>query len=139
MAKVRVKAFQSEVFDGVVDLIGSQVDEHTRTVKLRVQVKNEQRKLKPGMFAEAEISVRLEGSVTAVPSSAVLSDDGKAFIFQHWKDDFWVRRDVQVGEDQGGMVEVLNGITKGATVVSRGAFMLKSDILREKMGAGCAD
>jgi cobalt-zinc-cadmium efflux system membrane fusion protein len=37
------------------------------------------------------------------------------------------------------MVEVLNGITKGATVVSRGAFMLKSDILREKMGAGCAD
>lgn len=139
MAKVRVKAFQSEVFDGVVDLIGSQVDEHTRTVKLRVQVKNEQRKLKPGMFAEAEISVRLEGSVTKVPSSAVLSDEGKAFIFQLWKKDLWVRRDVRVGEDQGGMVEVLNGISKGATVVSRGAFMLKSDILREKMGAGCAD
>jgi len=138
-AKVRVKAFEGEVFDGIVDLIGSQVDEHTRTVKLRVQVKNEQRKLKPGMFAEAEIFVRLEGSVTTVPSSAVLSDEGKAFIFQHWKDDFWVRRDVRVGEEQGGMVEVLNGISKGATVVSRGAFMLKSDILREKMGAGCAD
>ena len=138
-AKVRVKAFESEVFDGLVDLIGSQVDEHTRTVKLRVQVKNEQRKLKPGMFAEAEISVRLEGSITAVPSSAVLSDEGMAFVFQHWKDDFWVRRDVQVGREQGGMVEVLNGIPEGATVVSRGAFMLKSDILREKMGAGCAD
>ena len=91
------------------------------------------------MFAEAEISLRLEGSITAVPSSAVLSDEGKAFIFQHWKKDLWVRRDVRVGKDQGGMVEVLNGIPKGATVVSRGAFMLKSDILREKMGAGCAD
>jgi len=139
LAKVRVKAFEGEVFDGVVDLIGSQVDEHTRTVKLRVQVKNEERKLKPGMFARAEISVPLEGSITAVPSSAVLSDEGKAFVFQLWKENLWVRRDVRVGEDQGGMVEVLNGITKGATVVSRGAFMLKSDILREKMGAGCAD
>jgi cobalt-zinc-cadmium efflux system membrane fusion protein len=138
-AKVRVKAFEGEVFDGVVDLIGSQVDEHTRTLKLRVQVKNEQRKLKPGMFAEAEISVPLEGSITAVPSSAVLSDEGKAFVFQHLKDDLWVRRDIQVGQDQAGMIEVLSGVPQGVTIVSRGGFMLKSDILREKMGAGCAD
>jgi cobalt-zinc-cadmium efflux system membrane fusion protein len=138
-AKVRVKAFEGEMFDGMGDLIGSEVDEHTRTVKLRVQVKNEQHKLKPGMFAEAEISIRLKGSITAVPSSAVLSDEGKAFVFQQWKDDLWIRHDVQVGEDVGGIVEVLNGLPKGATVVSRGGFMLKSDILREKMGAGCAD
>ncbi|MHC4174616.1 MAG: efflux RND transporter periplasmic adaptor subunit [Planctomycetota bacterium] len=139
LAKVRVKAFQAEVFDGVVDLIGSQVDEHTRTVKLRVQVKNEERKLKPGMFAEAEITVSLKDNITVVPSSAILSDEGETFVFQHWKEDLWVRRDVPVGRNQGGFVEVLNGIPKGTIVVSRGAFMLKSDILREKMGAGCAD
>jgi len=138
-AKVRVKAFEGEVFEGVVDLIGSEVDEHTRTVKLRVQVKNQQRKLKPGMFAEAEISIRLKGSMTAVPSSAVLSDEGKAFVFQHFKEDLWIRRDVRIGRDQGDMIEVLSGIPQGATIVSRGGFMLKSDILREKMGAGCAD
>jgi len=34
---------------------------------------------------------------------------------------------------------VLEGLPAGATVIARGAFMLKSDILREKMGAGCAD
>jgi len=138
-AKVRVKAFEGEVFDGVVDLIGSQLDEHTRTVKLRVQVKNEERKLKPGMFAEAEISIPLKGSITAVPSSAVLSDEGKAFVFQHWKNDLWVRRDVAVGSKYGDFVEILSGIPKGVTIVTGGAFMLKSDILREKMGAGCAE
>jgi len=138
-AKVRVKAFEGEVFDGVVDLVGSQVDEHTRTVKLRVQVKNDQRKLKPGMFAKAEISIPLQGSITAVPSSAVLSDEGKAFVFQHWKSDLWVRRDVAVGSKYGDFVEILSGIPKGATIVTGGAFMLKSDILREKMGAGCAE
>ena len=139
VAKVRVKAFESEVFDGIVDLIGSQVDEHTRTIKVRVQVRNEERRLKPGMFAEAEISVPLKGNITAVPSSAILSDEGKTFVFQRWKDDLWVRRDVRLGRNQGGFAEVLNGIPRGATVVTRGAFMFKSDILREKMGAGCAD
>ncbi len=138
-AKIRVKAFESETFNGVLDLIGSQVDEHTRTIKVRVQVRNEEHKLKPGMFAEAEISIPLKGNITAIPSSAVLSDEGKTFVFQHWKDDLWMRRDVHLGRNQGGFAEVLNGITKGAKIVTRGAFMLKSDILREKMGAGCAD
>jgi cobalt-zinc-cadmium efflux system membrane fusion protein len=138
-AKVRVKAFEGEVFDGVVDLIGSEVDKHTRTVKLRAQVKNMQRKLKPGMFAEAEISIPQTGKMTAIPSSAVLSDEGKSFVFQHFKDDLWIRRDVQVGEELGGFVEVLSGVPQGTKIVSHGAFMLKSDILREKMGAGCAD
>jgi len=138
-AKVRVRAFEGELFNGVVDLIGSEVDEHTRTVKLRVQVKNQHHKLKPGMFAEAEIPIPLKGNMTAVPSSAVLSDEGKTFVFQHFKEDLWIRRDVRVGRNQGDMIEVLSGIPLGATIVSRGGFMLKSDILREKMGAGCAD
>jgi len=138
-ANIRVKSFGTEAFKGVVDLIGSQVDEHTRTIKVRIQVRNERGKLRPGMFAEAEIVVSVAGSITAVPSTAVLSDDGKTFVFQHWKDDLWVRRDVRVGKSQGGLVEILDGVPKDATVVARGGFMLKSDILRAKMGAGCAD
>jgi cobalt-zinc-cadmium efflux system membrane fusion protein len=138
-AKVRVKAFESEVFDGVVDLIDSQVDEHTRTIKVRIQINNEERKLKPGMFAEVEISVPLKGSVMVVPAGAVVSDEGKTFVFQHLKDDLWMRQDVRVGGNQAGVVEVLDGLPPGATVIARGAFMLKSDILKEKMGAGCAD
>ncbi len=138
-AKVRVKAFTPDVFDGTLDLIGSQVDEHTRTIKVRVHVMNADRKLKPGMFAEVEISIPLEGRVTVVPAGAIVRDEGKTFVFQHWKDDLWMRCDVQVGGSQGGLVEVLDGLQAGATVIARGAFMLKSDILREKMGAGCAD
>jgi cobalt-zinc-cadmium efflux system membrane fusion protein len=102
-------------------------------------VKNEERKLKPGMFAEAEISIPLKENALIVPSSAVVSDEGKSFVFQHLKDDLWMRRDVRVGKNQGGFIEILSGLPKNATIVTGGAFMLKSDILREKMGAGCAD
>jgi cobalt-zinc-cadmium efflux system membrane fusion protein len=138
-AKVQVKAFENEKFEGIVDLIDNEIDKHTRTVKVRVQVFNDELKLKPGMFSEAEISIPLERQVITVPASAVLSDKNESFVFQHWKDDLWVRRNVVIGERRGDFVDILEGIATGSIIVTRGAFMLKSDILREKMGAGCAD
>ncbi|KKL69212.1 hypothetical protein LCGC14_2117220 [marine sediment metagenome] len=136
---MQVKAFTGNEFEGVVDLVGNLMDEHTRTVKIRVQVKNPEGKLRPGMFAEVEVMIPGQGRMTAVPRNAIMSDAGRNFVFQHWKEDLWVRRDVTVGSIHGDFAEILSGIPKGATIVTGGAFMLKSDILREKMGAGCAD
>ena len=138
-AVVHVKAFRSNEFEGVVDLVGDLMDEHTRTVKIRAQVKNPEGKLRPGMFAEVEVMIPGEGYMTAVRRNAIMSDAGENFVFEHWKDDLWVRRDVTVGSVHGDYAEILGGIGKGTTIVTGGAFMLKSDILREKMGAGCAD
>ncbi|MBM4103139.1 MAG: efflux RND transporter periplasmic adaptor subunit [Planctomycetes bacterium] len=138
-AIVQVKAFEGNEFEGVVDLVGNLMDEHTRTVKIRVQVNNPESKLRPGMFAEVGVMIPGEGHITTVPRNAIMSDAGETFVFQHWKKDLWVRRDVTVGSIQGDFAEILSGVPTGATIVTRGAFMLKSDILREKMGAGCAD
>ena len=138
-AIVQVKAFTANEFEGVVDLVGNLMDEHTRTVKIRVQVKNPESKLRPGMFAEVEVMIPGQGRIAAVPRNAIMSDAGENFLFQHWKEDLWVRMDVTVGSIQGDFAEILSGVPIGATIVTSGAFMLKSDILREKMGAGCAE
>jgi len=137
-AIVKVTAF-ANAFGGLVDLVGSTVDEKTRTVKVRVQVKNEQGKLRPGMFAAVDIPLAEGKKVALVPRQAILSDEGQTFAFVHWKDDLWLRRDVNVGKPQGDMVEILSGLSAGEKVVASGGFLFKSDILREKMGAGCAD
>jgi cobalt-zinc-cadmium efflux system membrane fusion protein len=126
-------------FPGTVDLISSIVDEHTRTAKLRIRVANKDGRLRPGMFVHAEIVVPAEGRSTVVPREAVLSDEGKHFVFQHWKNDLWVRRDVKLGTRRGRYVEIVAGLPRDARIVTGGAFMLKSDVLRGKMGAGCAD
>jgi cobalt-zinc-cadmium efflux system membrane fusion protein len=138
-ATVRVRAFEPEVFNGVVDFVGNMMDEHTRTVKMRVQLKNPEGKLRPGMFVDVEVAIRESGRVAAVPLSAVMSDAGKDFVFQQWKNGLWVRRDVAVGNKYGSLVELLDGVSTGSKIVTGGAFMLKSDVLRKKMGAGCAD
>jgi cobalt-zinc-cadmium efflux system membrane fusion protein len=138
-ATVKVKAFESDEFTGEVDFVGNLMDEHTRTVKIRVQVKNPENKLRPGMFADVQIPIPLGGQMLAVPQTAVMSDTGENFVFQHWKNDLWVRQDVAIGDRYGNLIELLSGLPQGAKIVTGGAFMLKSDVLREKMGAGCAD
>lgn len=137
-AAVKVTAF-ADVFPGAVDLLDSAVNETTRTVKVRVQVRNEQGKLRPGMFAAVDVPLTEGKKVALVPRQAVLSDEGLTFAFVHWKDDLWLRRDVNVGKSQGEMVEILSGLSAGDRVVAGGGFLFKSDILRAKMGAGCAD
>ena len=81
-AVVRVKAFAAGEFEGEVDLLGNLMDEHTRTIKMRVQVKNPENKLRPGMFADVEVVIPLQGRMVAVPRTAVMSDGGKNFVFQ---------------------------------------------------------
>jgi len=137
-AVVQVNAFAGSMFEGVVDLVGNLMDENTRTVKIRVQVKNPENKLRPGMFAEVAVMIPGQGHITAVPRNAVMSDAGNFFVFRHLKDDLWIRNDVIPGQNQGGFVEILKGVSKADRIITGGAFMLKSEVLKEKMGAGCA-
>jgi cyclic beta-1,2-glucan synthetase len=69
----------------------------------------------------------------------VLEDEGRSFVFIHYQGNYYVRRPVAVGRRWAGWVEIKKGLEPSQTVVSDGAFLLKSDVLRSKMGAGCAD
>jgi cobalt-zinc-cadmium efflux system membrane fusion protein len=134
-----VRAFPGRVFKGTIDYVGGTMEERTRTVKVRGVVQNEDRALRPGMFCQATIAAGDSEEVLAIPAGAVLSDEGTSFVFKHWKDDYYVRRAVRLGRTFSNGVEILEGIEPGDAIVTEGAFLLKSDILREKMGAGCAD
>ncbi|MEI6166566.1 MAG: efflux RND transporter periplasmic adaptor subunit [bacterium] len=139
--EILVSAFPDRLFKGVLDYVGATMNEETRTVKVRATVENAGMELRPGMFCEAAISLGngQQEEILAVPRTSVLSDEGKSFVFKHWKDDFFVRQDVRQGREFFGMVEISKGLQAGDTIATDGAFLLKSDVLREKMGAGCAD
>jgi len=137
-AEVRTAAFPDTCFRGTIDMIGSQLDRVTRTVKVRAVIDNPHGRLKPGMFVRASIGLDDERAVLRVPATAVLSDAGRQFVFVRLRDELWIRRDVVVGPSETGMVEVHHGLNDGDIVAIKGAFMFKSEILKEKMGAGCA-
>ncbi len=137
--KVLVRAFPGRPFEGQIDYVGATMEERTRTVKVRATVENTDTLLRPGMFCEIRVGIGSGEEALAIPKAALLSDEGSDFVFTHWKEDYYVRRPVKKGREFPGRVEILGGLAPGDRIVAEGAFLLKSDILREKMGAGCAD
>jgi cobalt-zinc-cadmium efflux system membrane fusion protein len=111
----------------------------TRTVKARIRVENKEGLLKPGMFVNIQVLLPGGHNVIAVPQIAVLSDEGRSFVFIHKEGDYWLRRPVTPGDPFNEYVEIKEGLTAGQTIIADGSFLLKSDVLREKMGAGCAE
>ncbi|MBI5525297.1 MAG: efflux RND transporter periplasmic adaptor subunit [Deltaproteobacteria bacterium] len=138
-ASVSVKAYPGEEFAGSVDLVCPAMDESSRTVKVRVEVKNPDGRLLSGMFAAVKLFLPGTDETLAVPRNAVLEDEGRSFVFIHYQGEFYVRRPVIPGRTWAGWVEIKNGLQPAQIVVAEGSFLMKSDVLRSKMGAGCAD
>ncbi|MFY3743509.1 efflux RND transporter periplasmic adaptor subunit [Anaeromyxobacter sp. Red801] len=138
-AEIGVKAFPGAIFPGTVEFVGPSMDERTRTVKVRVTAANPDARLRAGMFASVRVFLPGEEEALAVPAAALLSDEGRSFVFVHHHGDYWIRRPVEPGRRWMDWVEVKDGLHGGETLAADGAFLLKSDVLRSKMGAGCAD
>ncbi len=138
-ARVAVKAYPDQEFPGTVDFVSPAMDEPSRTVKVRVEVDNAEGRLLAGMFATVKVFLPGQEAALVVPAGAVLEDEGRSFVFVHHHGDYYVRRPVTPGRTWDRWVEVGQGLSGGETVVADGAFLMKSDVLRSKMGAGCAD
>lgn len=138
-ASVHVRAYPGEAFPGAVDFVSPAMDRDSRTVKARILVDNADGRLLAGMFADVEVFLPGRDRALALPSEAVMHDEGRSFVFVHHHEDYYVRRPVKVGRSWAQWVEIESGVEAGQTVVARGAFLMKSDVLRSKMGAGCAD
>ncbi len=137
-ATVTVSAYPGSTFQGRVEQVSGTFDEATRTASVRVVVENPGNLLRAGMFARVELLLPGATGGVALPEEAVLGDEGRSFVFVRMEGPYFVRRPVRTGPKTDGWIEV-TGIESGAEVVTKGAFLLKSDVLRSKMGAGCAD
>lgn len=134
--EVSVRAFPGRTFRGEIDYLGRTMEERTRTVKVRATVVNDGDLLRPGMFCGIRILVSALEEAIAVPKVSLLWDGGEQFVFKHLRDDLFLRRAVKSGREFDDSVEILEGMEPGELVVADGAFLLKSDVLRSKLGAG---
>tara|TARA_R110001606_G_scaffold43573_2_gene115270 strand:- start:2616 stop:3914 length:1299 start_codon:yes stop_codon:yes gene_type:complete len=135
-AKISVPAYPSEIFNGRVDYIGQTLSRETRTVSARIVVANEDRRLKPEMFATATIEVGSEGRMEmTVPDAAIVLMDGVQSVFVLDQDGYEVRA-VQPGERISGRTVIEGGVEPGEVVVLEGAYALKARKLKSQLGHG---
>ncbi|MFA7343084.1 MAG: efflux RND transporter periplasmic adaptor subunit [Terrimicrobiaceae bacterium] len=130
----RVLAYPDEEFHGKVVRLGNQIESASRTLEVRIETANKDGKLKPGMFADVEITTTIMKDVIVIPDTTLQSDGDQQAIFIALGDNKFEKRIVKLGKEQHGWVQVLEGIKPGEQIVSEGSFILKSELLKGELG-----
>lgn len=124
-------SWPGQTFEAEVFYTGDVVDENSRTLSLRAIAKNDEGKLKPGMFVNVQLPSTVQADVLQIPATAVMDHERKSFVFVHKGGDEFERRDVLLGRSNGQAVEIVSGLEEGESVVTEGGFALKSQMLAE--------
>lgn len=124
-------------FPGTITWISTAVDDQTRTVKVRAELENVEGKLLASTFGRAQITIRESPSAIAVPNTAIQWEGCCHIVFVRLTDDIFQTRKVQIGARDSHYTEVIAGLLPGEVVASAGSHVLKSEILKSNLGAGC--
>lgn len=127
-------AYPGETFRGTVSYLGQVIDEKTRTITIRAEFSNGDRKLKPQMFGELKIPTGSGHASIQVPSEALVRVDNEDFVFVKKADTLFEKRAVKTGAVSGEIIEVVDGLAENDAVVVKGAFSLKSEMLKSAFG-----
>ena len=128
-----------EAATGTIAWISTAVDDQTRTVKVRADVANPEGRLLAYTFGKAHITVREAPTAIAVPNAAIQWEGCCHIAFVRLTDDIFQTRKVKLGAKVNGFTEVLIGLMPGEVVATEGSHVLKSEILKSALGAGCTD
>lgn len=122
--RVQVDAYPGETFTGRIARVSPVLDPATRTASLEVEIPNPDARLKPGMYARVGITMDTKKDALVLPSDALADLGGRRGVFQV-QNGTAVFRTVQVGSEQGYLVEVLGGLSEGDEVITTGARALR--------------
>ena len=121
-----VAAQENRTFRGRVDFIDPVVQGESRSIMVKASAPNPGRLLKPGMFIEARLATDTRANAIVVPEDAI-QPLRSANVVWAVVDGKASRRVVTLGVRSAGVVEILNGVQAGETVVVGGL---------ERMGEG---
>ncbi|MHA4740152.1 efflux RND transporter periplasmic adaptor subunit [Dyadobacter sp. MSC1_007] len=121
---IQFTAFPNENFNGTIDDIADMVDQTTRMIKLRVSINNSAGKLKAGMFGTVAFGLS-EGRNLSINKDALITIQGKNYVFVKIGSKDFERREVNTGDQIGDRIIAYNGLKNGDNVVTKGVMQLK--------------
>jgi Cu(I)/Ag(I) efflux system membrane fusion protein len=123
-------ALPGEVFRGQVQALLPEVNPTTRTRKARMVLANPKGRLVPGMFVQMQLSQSKQAQARAtllVPSEALVRTGKRTLVMAVENDGAFRPLAVQIGREQGGQTEVLQGLSLGQKIVLSGQFLIDSE------------
>ncbi|MDX2266178.1 MAG: efflux RND transporter periplasmic adaptor subunit [Hyphomicrobiales bacterium] len=127
-ARVNLKAFPGEPFEGKVALILPHINMASRTAMLRIELPNPDTRIKLGLYADVSIDAEASDEpVFAIPASAIIDNGDRRVVFVSKGEGRFEPREVKLGANGGGMVEVREGLADGDEIVVTGNFLIDAE------------
>ena len=124
---------------GRVTWISSHVDPSTRTIKVRAEIENRDGLLRSGMFGKAAVIVREDETALVLPKESVQWEGCCNVVFVKLSDVLFEPRKVTLGYETDRFYVAESGVKEGEEIVTTGSFLLKTEILKGSIGAGCCE
>ncbi|MDB9744028.1 efflux RND transporter periplasmic adaptor subunit, partial [Fibrobacterales bacterium] len=121
--ELKTESLTGQSFKAKVEFIHPILDQNTRTIQVRLSLRNTQGLLKPGMLMTAKLSSQASSKLL-IPETAPLITGKQAFVYVEESPGVYSGRIVTLGGLHQGFYEVLQGLTEGEVIVSRGAFKI---------------
>jgi membrane fusion protein (multidrug efflux system) len=123
---IDIDALPDEPIVATVSRVSPIVDPQTGTFKITIEIVDNERRIKPGMFGRIGVVYDVHENTLQVPRSAVVEDGGTVSVFVV-EDDVAIRKTVTLGYGNRGLVEIMSGLEDGEDVVTVGQASLKQD------------
>ena len=137
--EARFDELPGETTTGKIVWIDTAVDTRTRLVRARVLATSGVHQVKTGLFGEAKIMTQGTRLNLIVPRDAVQHHEQQPFVFIRQEPDLFALRRVTLGTASEKTVEILKGLKPDDAIVTSASFMVMSEFLKSRLGAGCVD
>lgn len=116
----------TQAFGAKVSYVYPEIEPETRTAKARIELRNPEQNLKPGMFVNVEIAKNLGASVV-VPDDSVIDTGTRRIVFVKTGPARFEPREIKIGPRVGDSFAVFSGLKAGETVVSSAHFLIDAE------------
>jgi len=125
LIELTVATYAGQKFPGEVYFISPHVDPSWRTVLVKAYVKNPEQRLRPGMFANLDLTLKVRDQAVLVPEAAITISSDKASLYTVEANDTAQLKPVTTGIRLAGKVEITSGLQGGELVIVEGVQKLR--------------
>jgi membrane fusion protein (multidrug efflux system) len=120
-----VAAYPKDSFKGEIYFISPQLDAGTRTALVKARIANPGSKLRGGMFASLNLTLKLRDTALVIPEPAIINNGDTTMVFAVTATNTVFMKPIRTGLRLAGKVEVLGGLSPGELVVVEGIQKLR--------------
>jgi membrane fusion protein, copper/silver efflux system len=127
IVNAQLVAYPGEIFSGRVIAVLPETNAESRTVRVRVELRNSDGRLRSGQFAQVSLAAGDGRPVLFVPSEAVIRSGTRNIVIVAAEHHRYQPVEVQLGAEAGGKTTILAGVEEGQQVVASGQFLIDSE------------